>query len=119
MSCNGLTVKNTCGSKQYATCVYYEGEVPAFSSLTEGECITLHDTNLDIYNILEGIKSELNFTSLIGACITYPNTNPSLLQVLTAQQSKICQLEASITSLNGSIATMQQQIAELQTNTCP
>lgn len=119
MSCNGASVKNTCGTKQYATCVYYEGEVPGFSSLTNTECITLHDTTVDIYAILEDIKDEFNFSSLIGSCITYPSSTPTLIQVLTAHQSKICSLEDTIIQMAGTIETMQQQIEDLQTNNCP
>jgi len=117
MSCNGTSIKNTCGTKQYATCVYYEESVPAFSSLVETECITLEDTTLDIYSILEDLKDVLNVTSLSAGCLTYPTT-PSLLQVLTVHQQEICDLKSYNATLNTTIETMQQQIEDLQNNNC-
>lgn len=116
MGCNGASIKNTCGTKQYATCVYYEKEVPAFSSITDS-CITLEDTTLDIYNILGDIKDELNLSGLVGSCLTYP-TQPSLLQVLTVHQTEICELKELLATQNQTIATMQQQIIDLQNNNC-
>ena len=51
----GNKIKHTCAEKNYATCVYYELEVPDFSSLVGEDCITLEETTEDQYNILADI----------------------------------------------------------------
>lgn len=115
--CNGQSIKNTCGGKQYAPCVYYEKDLPTFSHITD-PCVSLEDTTEDLYNLIDEIKASLNLNTLAGSCISYPSTEPTLIQTLIAIQNKVCSLENTTTELNSIVSTMQQQIEDLQNNIC-
>lgn len=119
MSCTGAKISNTCGSKSYSVCVYYEGSIPSFSSLTEEECINMQEVAEDLYEIIGTIKEESNLESLRDGCITYPAGTISIVEAFEAQQNKICSLETLIQTMQSTIATMQQQIQDLQENQCP
>lgn len=97
----GNKIKNTCSEKNYATCIYYELEVPAISSLVT-DCITLEDTTRDIYEILEDIISGLSTEALGDDCITYPTVQGQALKikdVVLKLEEEICNLRAEVDTL--------------------
>lgn len=95
----GNKIKHTCAEKNYATCVYYELEVPDFSSLVGEDCITLEETTEDQYNILSGIKSEINLSALGQDCITYGVTPKTVKNVLLRYEQEICDLKDRVNTL--------------------
>lgn len=95
----GNKVKHTCSEKTYATCVYYELEVPDFSSLVNQDCITIEETTEDQYNILEGIKAELDLSALGQDCITYGINPKTVKNVLLKYEQEICELKQKVQTL--------------------
>jgi hypothetical protein len=95
----GNKIKHTCAEKNYATCVYYELEVPDFSSLVGEDCITLEETTEDQYNILEGIKSEIDLSALGQDCINYGINPKTVKSVLLKYEQEICDLKDRINTL--------------------
>ena len=75
----GNKIKNTCAEKNYATCVYYELPIPTFSDLNGEDCTTLEETTEDTYNILVGIKSEIDLQGLGQDCLNY-GVNPKTVK---------------------------------------
>lgn len=92
----GNKVKNTCGEKVYATCVYYETVVPAFSSLTEQDCNTIEETTEDTYELIGAIKDEIDLSALGADCITYGVTPKIVKNVLLKYEEEICDLKAKV-----------------------
>jgi len=92
----GNKVKHTCSEKNYATCVYYEIEVPDFSSLVNQDCITVEETTEDQYNILEGIKAELDLSTLGQDCINYGINLKTVKSVLLKYEQEICDLKQKV-----------------------
>lgn len=95
----GNKVKHTCSEKNYATCVYYELEVPDFSSLVDQDCITLEETTEDQYNILDGIKSEIDLSALGQDCINYGINPKTVKSVLLKYEQEICDLKDRVNTL--------------------
>lgn len=95
----GNKIKNTCAEKNYATCVYYELEVPTFSSLVEEDCKTLEETTEDQYNILGTILDNTDISGLGSNCITYGDEvspRPTVKDVLYEFEQYICNLKSRI-----------------------
>jgi hypothetical protein len=99
----GNKIKHTCAEKNYATCIYYEGNVPVFSGLSSlveaGGCITIEETTEDQYDILEDIKSEIDLTALGQDCITYGVTPKTVKNVLLRYEQEICDLKDRVNTL--------------------
>jgi len=115
MGCNNQ-IKHNCGTILYATCTRYESEVSNNSSLTEG-CLSIEETTQDIYNQLDVIDEKIDMSSLNSDCISL--TEPkSILSVIQQILNKICALEDTVTSQGEIIVTLQEQVAELQSNPC-
>lgn len=99
----GNKIKHTCAEKNYATCIYYEGNVPVFSGLSSlveaGGCITVEETTEDQYNILEDIKSEIDLSALGQDCITYGVTPKTVKNVLLRYEQEICDLKDRVNTL--------------------
>jgi hypothetical protein len=95
----GNKIKHTCAEKNYATCIYYELEVPTFSRLIEEDCITLEETTEDQYDILSDIKSEIDLSALGQDCITYGVTPKTVKNVLLRYEQEICDLKAEVETL--------------------
>lgn len=95
----GNKIKHTCSEKNYATCVYYELDVPSISSLVGEDCITLEETTDDQYNILVDIKSEIDLSQLGENCLQYVLDEDGKIVVKNAllrYEEKICELEQRI-----------------------
>lgn len=96
----GNKVKHTCSEKNYATCIHYEGNVPVFSGLNSlvksGGCITIEETTEDQYNILEGIKAELDLSALGQDCINYGINPKTVKSVLLKYEQEICDLKQKV-----------------------
>jgi hypothetical protein len=95
----GNKIKHTCAEKNYATCVYYELEVPDFSSLVGEDCITLEETTEDIYELIGDIKSEIDLSALGEACIEYDVNPKTVKSVLLQYEQEICDLRAEVDTL--------------------
>lgn len=99
----GNKIKHTCGEKNYATCIHYEGNVPVFSGLASlveaGGCITIEETTEDQYDILEDIKSEIDLSSLGEACIEYDVDPKTVKSVLLQYEQEICNLKDRVNTL--------------------
>lgn len=95
----GNKIKHTCAEKNYATCVYYELEVPDFSSLVDQDCITLEETTEDQYNLIGGVKSEIDLSALGQDCINYGVNPKTVKSVLLKYEQEICDLKAKVQTL--------------------
>lgn len=95
----GSKIKHTCAEKNYATCIYYELEVPTFSSLVAQDCVTLEETTKDQYEILGDIKSEIDLSALGEACIEYDVDPKTVKSVLLQYEQEICDLKDRVNTL--------------------
>lgn len=117
MACPPNT-KLTCGTPTFATCISYQGELPGYSSLDQ--CADVEQVLEEHYDLITDIRTSINLQSLIGECISYPNSNPlTVNQVLTAMQNFICTQNETIQTMQSSIETLQEQVEALQQNNCP
>lgn len=91
----GNKIKNMCGEKTYATCTYYELEVPTFSTLLDQDCITIEETTADLYEAVGAVKSEIDLTSLGDGCLTYVQEEGKNIvkNVLLKYEQEICDLK--------------------------
>lgn len=94
----GNKIKHTCAEKNYATCVYYELEVPSFSSLADEDCKTLEETTEDQYTILEDIKSEIDLSTLGQECeeLDYGVLPKTVKNVILKYEEEICILKQKV-----------------------
>lgn len=77
--------KLTCGTKQFAPCVYYENpDIPEWSDLAGENCVTLDDTTTDIYHHLDEIYDNIDLTELGNDCIDYNEEEPGNIKVKEA-----------------------------------
>ena len=104
--------------KNYANCINYETAVPSFSSLVEDDCISIEETTTDIYELITGIKTNLNLTTVTHNCLSspLPTTVSSMIQLLI---DTLCTMKETITTQGDQIQTLQTAVQNLQTNTCP
>lgn len=116
--CKKYQKRETC-SKTYATCVEYLGQLSEYTELDQDSCHDVEEVIEDLTNILDGVKDELNLETLVGSCITYPAGDKKLIDYLTAIQDFICVQNENIIEMQSQIATLQQQVQELQENNCP
>lgn len=102
-NCRKNKIKDTCGIKYNARCVYYDDYIPLYSSLLDEECITLEETTADIYHILDDIKSEIDLTELGESCITYETEEVGVIKVkeaLKTHETEICLLKEALEDLS-------------------
>jgi hypothetical protein len=97
----GNKIKHMCGEKTYATCTYYELEVPAFSELLDQDCITIEETTADLYEVVGGVKSEIDLSSLGNDCLTYVQEEGQNIvkNVLLKYEQEICDLKSKVSYL--------------------
>lgn len=91
----GNQIKNMCGEKTYATCTYYELELPTFSTLLDQDCTTIEETTADLYEAVGAVKSEIDLTSLGESCLTYVQEEGKNIvkNVLLKYEQEICELK--------------------------
>lgn len=116
MGCNNK-IKQTCGTKNFATCIDYQGTVSENTTLNETECLGVQEVIEDLYTMVDIVKEEIDFSSLENNCITF--TSPKTpLSVITQMYNKICELEAIVVAQGEVVATHTEQIEALQENVC-
>ena len=71
MGCGCTKISNTCGEKLYAACVFYENDIPEYSSLTADGCYTLEEVVEDLYLNLSEVKEEIDLEELLTNGIAY------------------------------------------------
>lgn len=71
-------IKHTCGTKNYATCIEYQGTVSDNTTLTQTSCLDIENIAEDLYAMIDIVKSELNLTALTSECQTLPTTKNSV-----------------------------------------
>lgn len=92
----GFKTKNTCGDRLYASCTYYEGMLPSFSTLATEDCYTLEEVIADIYILLESINDQIEVDSILGeGCLTYALEGGKITvrQALITMENEICSLK--------------------------
>jgi hypothetical protein len=95
----GNKIKHTCAEKNYATCIYYELDIPTFSDLHGVDCTTIEDTTEDQYNLIGEIKSEIDLSALGEACIEYDVDPKTVKSVLLQYEQEICDLRTKVQTL--------------------
>jgi hypothetical protein len=97
----GNKIKHTCAEKNYATCVHYELEVPTFSSLVNQDCITIEETTEDLYEVVGGVKSEIELSALGDGCLAYVQEGGKTIvkNVLLKYEEEICALKEKVAVL--------------------
>ena len=97
----GNKIKNMCGEKTYATCTYYELEVPTFSALLNQDCITIEETTSDLYEAVGGVKSEIDLSSLGSLCLDYVQEGGKTIvkNALLKYEEEICNLKDRVNYL--------------------
>lgn len=118
MSCTKYTKRTTC-AKSFAVCVEYQGNLSEYTELDSDTCHDVEQVIEDITTILDGVKDQLNLEELEGGCITYPPGEKVLIDYLQAMQDFICTQNTTLTEMQEQINIMEQQIIDLQNNTCP
>ena len=93
--CGSNQKKFNCGgTKQNASCVFYEIDLPEFSELED--CVTIEETTEELYNTTKNILDSMNMEQLDESCITYPKTTVdgkqvvTLISVLNEHQKRLC-----------------------------
>lgn len=100
--CRQNRVKDTCGTRFNAECVFYDRYIPEYSSLLDEECITLAETTEDIYYILDGIKSEIDLTDLGKSCLEYDTEEIGKIKVkeaLLTHEQELCEIKETLQTL--------------------
>jgi hypothetical protein len=98
----GFSVKNTCGERLFATCVYYEGILPAFTNVPEANCYTLEEIVADVYQQFQTIYDELEVDSLLGdLSLTYTLVNSKVVvrQALKTFEQEIDSLKTKVDNI--------------------
>ena len=102
--------------KVFASCVQYQGTLPEYSELTN--CADIQEVSQEQYELITDIKESLDLSELDSECLEAP-INPTLKNWLNKLAGEICALKTLTENQAETIAEMQQQIEDLQTNTCP
>jgi hypothetical protein len=112
-------IKYTCGTRQEASCVFHNIDLPEISNITD-DCFNVDETVLDLYRIITKIKLDSDLSNLDNNCINYSIVEGELKikNVITQQDNEICQLKTLLESQSQLIASMQQEIVALQQSIC-
>lgn len=95
MGCN--KIKNTCVDKQYATCVYYELDLPEISDL-DSSCVTIEETTEELYSFIEEVKTDISLEGIVTDCEDLSEL--SIKGIFELQQNKICELENELEDIS-------------------
>ena len=99
-NCN--QVKDTCGTSLLASCVRYESNTNATSTLKEDCALSIEETTEDIYKQL----NEIDLTTLGDKCLTYVTgiDNKTIVKnVLFKYEEEICQLKTKVGELQNTM----------------
>jgi len=101
MGCGCNSINNTCGEHHYAACTFYEGALPAFTTLTAQDCYTIEEVIADIYQIETGIKDEIDLSGLLTNGITYTLVDGAIItkNALARHAELILSLQDQLTEL--------------------
>lgn len=117
-NCHGKNKHKCIGSETYAACQKYQGTVSEDSALFEETCLSTEEVIEDVYSMIDTINQEIDMSTLANTCITF--TEPkTVLSVISQMYTKLCALEDLVETQAETILTMQGQIEDLETNTCP
>ena len=107
--------KHACGTKNYATCIEYQGNLPEFSLLED--CVDLEETTEELYTLIGDIKEEIDVTG-VTSCEVLPTekTVKTLIQFLLDRD---CAQQELIEEMQATIVSMQLAITALEANICP
>ena len=96
MSCKNYTLKDTCGSIYYATCSYYQEDLPEWSGI-DSNCVTVEDTIKELYDVVSVLKDD-TFFGIDRGCIKdlLPDLNPSQKDINNIIQEELCNLKAEL-----------------------
>ena len=89
-------IRHTCGTKNFASCIDYQTELPEFSEL---ECPSVEETTEELYNLVGEIKEETDLSELGEKCLEYlldENDKIIVKNVLLKFEEKICELEEKV-----------------------
>lgn len=96
--CNDSNIKTNCGKKQFATCVHYKSELPAYSKLEKG-CVVIEETTKELYENQENILQSIDTSKITKDCIDYPTTEVDgeekilVISILQSLQDQICDMK--------------------------
>lgn len=102
MDCNNCNkISNTCGEKQFASCVFYETILPTFTTLVASECYTLEEIVADLYTLIGNIKDEIDLSGLLTNGITYTLIDGAIVtkNALARHAELILSLQDQLTTL--------------------
>lgn len=97
MACGKYNIKDSCTDRAYATCNFYQTELPLWSELENQDCVTIEETTEELYNEVSDIKDQLDTESLGQKCLEYPtNTEGDVtqLEVNETFETEICNLKS-------------------------
>jgi hypothetical protein len=116
MGCNNK-IKNTCGTKSFATCVEYQGTVSENTTLEDIGCVDVQEVIEDLYAIVDIIKEEIDMSEVTSDCYTLPEpkTVKSLIEAILA---RLCAQQVQIDDLIEQVNTQAEEILALQENNC-
>ena len=96
-------IKNSCtGSKTYAACAQFEGEVNEDSALVDETCLSLEETTQDLYDQIGEIKNNQDLSDLGNACLEYVEDEDGKIivkNVLIKLEEEICALKEETETL--------------------
>lgn len=104
MSC-GNKLKNNCGKKIYAPCVYFEGDLPLWSSLTQEMCVTIHENIVEFYQAITDLKNTLDVSNITSDCVNFPigdiNENEPIKVLLSSIVNRLEELSCEEENQDG------------------
>ena len=113
--CNNK-IKQTCtGSRTFASCTQYEGDVNEDSALVDETCLSLEETTQDIYDQIGAIKNSQDLSALGEQCLTYVEDEDGKIivkNVLLKMEEEICSLKTQIETLE------KRTICDLKISDC-
>lgn len=92
-------IRHTCGTKNFASCIDYQTELPEFSEL---ECPSIEETTEELYDLVGEIKEETDLSELGEKCLEYlldENDKIVVKNVLLKFEEKICELSEKVNLL--------------------
>ena len=92
MGCGKYDISSTCGDRYYATCTFYQTELPEWSELKDQNCVTIEETTEELYEAVTEIKDQLDNSELSGGCIMYIEANPPQNKINNAVHEKLCEI---------------------------